>query len=70
MASARSQGITKLDQIRYAIVQRSGEITIIKEPQDRQQDKKAELPQEIGRPDFAPFYSARLKSFAGGSGEV
>jgi uncharacterized membrane protein YcaP (DUF421 family) len=31
MASARSQGITALDQVRYAVVERSGEISIIKE---------------------------------------
>jgi uncharacterized membrane protein YcaP (DUF421 family) len=31
MATARMQGITSLDQIRYAIVERSGDIAIIKE---------------------------------------
>lgn len=33
MASARAQGITKLEQIRYAIVERTGNISIIKQPE-------------------------------------
>jgi uncharacterized membrane protein YcaP (DUF421 family) len=36
MAAARVQGIKTLDQIRYAIVERSGEIAVIKESGDSQ----------------------------------
>jgi uncharacterized membrane protein YcaP (DUF421 family) len=33
MTSARAQGLTELRQIRYAIVERSGDISIIKQPE-------------------------------------
>lgn len=44
MASARAQGITKLDQVRYAIAERSGEISIIKEPPAEEDEGKSQDP--------------------------
>src|SRR5215217_6295746 len=46
MAAARGQGIEKMDDIKYAIAERNGSISIVKKPEDDENEAKSD-----GKPD-------------------